>query len=167
MDQMTNIELFQILKDCQKNSFDKELNFEQVQGQICPTLKQQASDWCKKYVCPVQKIIRVKIDPWLVVAEQWRSILFFVYLFQLIMQQHGLYFIWIQNWLFSGANTIPSRESQNWGLWCMQWCLIQETIITEDINNFHPLHNLLWCFSWIFKICNTNCGTTFTVGNKT
>ena len=29
----------------------------------------------------------------------------------------------------------------------------QEPITTEDINNMHPLHNLLRCFGWIFKIC--------------
>ena len=29
----------------------------------------------------------------------------------------------------------------------------QLPITTEDINNMHPLHNLLRCFGWIFKIC--------------
>ena len=29
----------------------------------------------------------------------------------------------------------------------------QEPITTEDINNMHPLHNLLRCFGWLFKIC--------------
>ena len=29
----------------------------------------------------------------------------------------------------------------------------QEPITTEDINNIHPLHNLLRCFGWLFKIC--------------
>ena len=29
----------------------------------------------------------------------------------------------------------------------------EEPITTEDINNMHPLHNLLRCFGWIFKIC--------------
>ena len=29
----------------------------------------------------------------------------------------------------------------------------QEPITKEDINNLHPLHNLLRCFGWIFKIC--------------
>lgn len=29
----------------------------------------------------------------------------------------------------------------------------QDPITTEDINNLHPLHNLLRCFGWIFKIC--------------
>ena len=29
----------------------------------------------------------------------------------------------------------------------------QEPITTEDHNNSHPLHNLLRCFGWIYKIC--------------
>ena len=29
----------------------------------------------------------------------------------------------------------------------------QEPMTTENINNFHPLHNLPICFGWIFKIC--------------
>ena len=29
----------------------------------------------------------------------------------------------------------------------------QEPITTEDINYLHPLHSLLSCFGWLFKIC--------------
>lgn len=29
----------------------------------------------------------------------------------------------------------------------------QEPITTEDMNNLHPLHKLLRCFGWLFKIC--------------
>jgi len=29
----------------------------------------------------------------------------------------------------------------------------QEPITTEDMNNLHPLHNLLRCFGWLYKIC--------------
>ena len=29
----------------------------------------------------------------------------------------------------------------------------QQHITTEDVNNMHPLHNLLRCFGWVFKIC--------------
>ena len=28
-----------------------------------------------------------------------------------------------------------------------------EPITTEDMNSLHPLHNLLRCFGWLFKIC--------------
>ena len=31
--------------------------------------------------------------------------------------------------------------------------ITQDPITIEDINNLHPLHNLLRCFGWIFKIC--------------
>ena len=29
----------------------------------------------------------------------------------------------------------------------------QEPITSENINNMYPLHNLLHCFGWLFKIC--------------
>ena len=64
MDQMTNNEFFQIFKDYRKNCFDKEPNFDHI--------LQKACGWHKKMCLSNTKIIWVKIDPLLVLAEQWK-----------------------------------------------------------------------------------------------
>ena len=44
-------------------------------------------------------------------------------------------------------------ENRKTGDYDVRMGVTQQPITTEDISNLHPLHNLLRCFCWIYKIC--------------
>ena len=45
------------------------------------------------------------------------------------------------------------EENQRKGDYDILKVVAQEPITSENINNMYPLHNLLHCFGWLFKIC--------------
>ena len=45
------------------------------------------------------------------------------------------------------------QEQRRVGDYDVRKGVTQEPITTEDMNTLHPLHNLLRCFGWLFKIC--------------
>ena len=48
---------------------------------------------------------------------------------------------------------VHHKENRKTGDYQVRKGVTQDPITTEDMNNLHPLHNLLRCFGWIFKIC--------------
>ena len=50
-------------------------------------------------------------------------------------------------------NQLHLEENRKTGDYDTRKGVTQEPITSENINNMHPLHNLLRCFGWIFKIC--------------